>query len=235
MEQAYEITQTIKWVLLVERNTAASAALVQQLRENHCLVVQAYSCARAMALIKFYHYDLILLDEQLPNMDISAFCGAARAQYACPIIFISDHDDSSHVIAALQSGGDDYMLRPIHCEELLARAQAIRRRLCKEEDTSDNPKNFRSFTMDLTHRTVSRKGQMIDLTPIEYSLLLYFTQHPDTLLLYHDLYKQVWNCDSLGDTRTIMVHISNLRKKLDPEHEGLIRTVRGVGYIFSDC
>ena len=74
----------------------------------------------------------------------------------------------------------------------------------------------------------------MDLTPIEYALLVYLADHPDILLLYQELYEQVWDCDWLGDKETVMVHISNLRKKIDPEHTGLISTVRGEGYIFSD-
>ncbi len=77
-------------------------------------------------------------------------------------------------------------------------------------------------------------GSEADLSSIEFNLLLYMAEHPDTLLLYDDLYSQVWSNDSLGDVRTVMVHISNLRKKIDPEKIGIIETVRGAGYIFSD-
>ena len=80
----------------------------------------------------------------------------------------------------------------------------------------------------------------LDLNPtarledMQYALLEYLAGHPNTLLLYQDLYQNVWSSDSLGDFRTVMVHISNLRKKLDPDHRGIISTVRGAGYIFSD-
>ena len=95
-------------------------------------------------------------------------------------------------------------------------------------------REFCSFSMDTVHRYVLRNNKIIDLTPIEYSLLVYLADHPDRLLLYQELYEQVWGCDWLGDKETVMVHISNLRKKIDPEHKGLISTVRGDGYIFSD-
>lgn len=234
MDHTYENIDKVKRVLLVGEHTVASAILAQQLQKNHYLVVQAYSYTRAIELIKVYRYDLVLLDEQLPNMDSGVFCTVVRAQCVCPIIFMSDCDDTACIVTALQNGGDDYMIKPIDCNELLARAQAIRRRMCQKEKESDTLKNFRSFTINLTHRNVVRNGQIIELTPIECALLLCLTKHPDTLLPYQELYEQVWRCDSLGDIRTIMVHISNLRKKLDPENEGLISTVRGGGYIFSD-
>ena len=120
------------------------------------------------------------------------------------------------------------------CDGELTLADAIDRRLRRNEDIPNKLREFRSFSMDTFHRYVIRNNEIIDLTPIEYSLLAYLADHPDTLLLYQELYEQVWSCDSLGDNRTIMVHISNLRKKLDPEHKGLIGTVRGVGYVFSD-
>ncbi|MCI9482331.1 MAG: winged helix-turn-helix transcriptional regulator, partial [Oscillibacter sp.] len=84
------------------------------------------------------------------------------------------------------------------------------------------------------HRRILRDGQEVDLSSIEFALLQYMTSHPDTLLLYQDLYQNVWATDSLGDFRTVMVHISNLRKKIDPNRRGIIETVRGAGYIFSD-
>ncbi|MEG0876850.1 MAG: winged helix-turn-helix domain-containing protein, partial [Oscillospiraceae bacterium] len=74
----------------------------------------------------------------------------------------------------------------------------------------------------------------IDLSSIEYELLDYMSRHPGILLLYQQIYEAVWNSDSLGDVRTLMVHISNLRKKIDPDKSGIIETVRGAGYIFTD-
>lgn len=232
--QTNEKVHTIKRVLLVEDDANCSLSTANHLQQNQCCVDRAYSCAQAMELIKAHSYDLILLDELLPDQSGSDFCATIRPQCTCPIVFLSCCSDSNSIITALKNGGDDYMVKPIDCQELLARAEAIDRRLRGGEQVSDNLREFRSFSMDTVHRHVVRKGQIIDLTPIEYALLAYLADHPDRLLLYQELYEQVWDCDWLGDKETVMVHISNLRKKIDPEHKGLISTVRGVGYIFSD-
>lgn len=126
------------------------------------------------------------------------------------------------------------MVKPVRYPELLARADAVIRRT-QTQPKAENPlREFRSFTMDTLHHRILRNNEEVDLSSIEYALLSHMVDHPDTLLLYQDLYEQVWASDSLGDTRTVMVHISNLRKKLDPDHRGIISTVRGAGYIFSD-
>ena len=95
---------------------------------------------------------------------------------------------------------------------------------------------YTGFSIDTDHHCVllANGGQPVALSSIEYELLLYFADHPNTLLLYNELYQHIWKADSAGDTRTVMVHISNLRKKIDPNHTGIIQTVRGAGYIFND-
>ena len=225
---------SIKRVLLLADDVESSLIAAHHLQQNQCLVDQAYSYDRAVELLKAHSYDLILLDEFLFDQNAGEFCADIRSYCTCPIIFVSCCSDSKSIVTALKNGGDDYMVKPINYQELLARAEAISRRLRGGEQVSDNLREFRSFSMDSVHRYVVRNGEIMDLTPIEYALLVYLVDHPDILLLYQELYEQVWSCDSLGDNRTVMVHISNLRKKLDPEHKGLITTVRGVGYIFSD-
>ena len=215
-----------------DRESALIAA--RQLQQNQCAVDHAHSCDRAIELLKAGGYDLVLLDEFLPDQKTGEFCADVRSYCTCPIIFLSCCGDSKSVVDALVNGGDDYMVKPINYKELLARAEAIGRRLCQNEEVSGGLRDLRSFSVDTVHRYALRDGEIIDLTPIEYELLIYLVDHPDTLLLYQELYEQVWGCESLGDNRTIMVHISNLRKKLDLEHTGLISTVRGEGYIFSD-
>ena len=232
--ETHEKQYIVRRVLLVEDDAELSLITTLHLQQNQCSVDQVCSCAQAMELLKVNSYDLILLDELLPDRNTGEFCADVRASCTCPIIFTSSCSDSEAIVAALVSGGDDYMVKPINYEELLARAEAIDRRLRRNEDVPDSLREFQSFSIDTTHRYALRDGEIIELTPVEYDLLVYLVERPDTPLPYQELYEQVWGCDSLGDHRTVMAHISNLRKKLDPEHDGLISTVRGVGYIFSD-
>ena len=234
ISEAHAKIHSIKRALVVADDVESSLIAAHHLQQNQCLVDQAYSCDRAVELLKAHSYDLILLDEFLFDQNAGEFCADIRSYCTCPIIFMSCCSDSKSVVTALENGGDGYMVKPIDYKELLARAEAIDRRLRGGEKISDNSREFRSFSMDTLHRYVVRNGEIIDLTPIEYSLLVYLADHPDILLPYQELYEQVWGCVWMGNKETVMVHISNLRKKIDPEHKGLISTVRGEGYIFSD-
>ena len=219
-------------ILLVEDDPDLSAITCANLTHAGHQVDAAYTSAQAEQMLQATEYDLILLDIILPDRRGDELCGTIRDRCSCPIIFLSCLEDSDTVVSALRSGGDDYMVKPVRYPELMARVKAVIRR--SSRPSSSPIRRFRSFTIDTTRRQLLRDGEVVDLSSIEYSLLVYMSQHPDTLLMYQDLYKNVWATDSLGDFRTVMVHISNLRKKLDPEHRGIIQTVRGAGYIFTD-
>lgn len=220
-------------ILLVEDDHDLSDITVLNLTHAGHLVDAAYTCAEAEAALSKTEYDLILLDIMLPDRQGDELCCTIRESCDCPIIFLSCLEDRDTITNALRKGGDDYMVKPVHYPELLARADAVIRR-SKSVPQRSSVRTFRSFSVDTLHRRILREGEEIDLSSIEYALLQYMTEHPKTLLLYRDLYETVWGRDSLGDYRTVMVHISNLRKKVDPDHTGIISTVRGAGYIFSD-
>ena len=221
-------------ILLVEDDQDLSAITYANLTHAGHAVDTAFTCAEAEALMTQREYDLILLDIMLPDHSGDELCRRIRRECDCPIIFLSCLEDSDTIVGALRSGGDDYMVKPVRYPELLARADAVIRRSQSQKKKDDPMRLFRSFTMDTLHHRILRDEKEVDLSSIEYALLLHLADHPDTLLLYQDLYEHVWASDSLGDVRTVMVHISNLRKKIDPDHRGIISTVRGAGYIFSD-
>ena len=222
-------------ILLVEDDQDLSIITHANLTYAGHKVDDAFTCAQAEELLSQNEYDLILLDIMLPDRSGDDLCRSIRQDCDCPIIFMSCLEDSETIVDALRSGGDDYMVKPVRYPELLARVDAvIRRSGQKKEMPQDSARMFKSFSVDTSHRFILREGERVDLSSIEYGLLRYMIDHPDTLLLYQDLYQHVWETDSLGDFRTVMVHISHLRKKLDPDHRGIIETVRGAGYIFSD-
>ncbi len=225
-------------ILLVEDDQDLSAITHAILVHAGHQVDDAFTCAEAEALLSANEYDVILLDVMLPDRSGDELCRSIRQECDCPIIFMSCLEDSDTIVGALRSGGDDYMVKPVRYPELLARLDSVIRRTGPREPSrkKQDPSllTLKSFSLDIPHRRILRGEQSEDLSTIEFSLLRYMIDHPDTLLLYQDLYQNVWATDSLGDFRTVMVHISNLRKKLDPEHKGIIETVRGAGYIFSD-
>ncbi len=218
--------------LVVEDDVDLAIITEAHLRHAGYDVTKAETCAAAEALIHTQSFDLILLDEMLPDARGDELCRRIRTQCECPIIFMSGIDDSSVIIEALRAGGDDYMVKPVNHAELLARAEAVIRRT--KLRGPNHLRQFRRFSVDMNRHKVMRGEDVIELSSIEYALLCYLMDRPDTLVLYHELYQNVWRTDSHGDVRTVMVHISNLRKKLDPEKIGIIGTVRNAGYIFTD-
>ena len=230
----------MKRVLVVEDDADLALITALNLVKRGYQVDQAYTCKQAQQMLRENTYEVILLDVALPDMQGTELCAAIRSECTAPIIFMSCLSDSDVIITALNNGGDDYMVKPVDYDVLAVRIEAIMRRVQRpelseeQEEKQETLRQFRSFRVDTAHRRVIRGEEEVDLSAIEYSLLAYMMDHPDVLLLYQDLYKQVWGNDSLGDTRTVMVHISNLRKKLDPDRVGIIATVRGAGYIFSD-
>jgi len=228
----------MKKILVVEDDLDISTITRINLERAGYETETAQSCAEALRCVRAGSFDLILLDMLLPDGSGHELCSQIRTITHCPVIFVSCLDDSGTVVSALQNGGDDYVVKPIRFDELLARIEANIRRSQRSMEDERNKKShirkFRHFALDSLRRKVIVSSREIDLSSIEYSLILYMTGHPDTLLLYDDLYNHVWSNDSLGDVRTVMVHISNLRKKIDPDRLGIISTIRGAGYIFSD-
>lgn len=220
-------------ILIVERDH------VQAIVTNRFLLHAGYqtdlagTCGKTREYIRAHCYSLILLNVALPDGNGCKLCREIRKFCSCPIIFVSTLSDSRTIIAALMNGGDDYMVKPINYYELLARIQAHLRRIEYYNRLPDLLK-FKRFSIDTSCHEVRNDAGPITLSPTEYGLLLCFIAHPNLLLTYDELYRSVWNSDSIGDIRTVMVHISNLRKKIDPSHTGVIRTIRGEGYLFND-
>ncbi|NLV86978.1 MAG: response regulator transcription factor [Clostridiales bacterium] len=221
--------------LLVEDDKDLSIITQMNLTHANYQVDAAFTCQQALDFLAGKEYDLILLDVVLPDKRGDELCKIIRDACTCPIVFMSCLDDSKTIVKALRSGGDDYMVKPISYDELLARADAVIRR---SKNIRGNDKRgfhqFKQFTVDTVRHRVLKGEEEICLSSIEYEILKYMVEHPDELLLYRQIYENVWDSDSLGDVRTVMVHISNLRKKLDPERTGIIETVRGAGYIFTN-
>jgi DNA-binding response OmpR family regulator len=226
-------------ILIVEDDLDLANIVQIHLRKHGYETCTAHDCASALVYLQNRSFDLILLDVLLPDQNGKDFCRMARDLTSCPIIFMSCLDDTGTVVSALANGGDDYVTKPIKYDELIARIESNIRRYHnslnkKASEANKHILRFKRFSVDTERRRVIINGEETELSAIEYSLLSYFIANQDTLLLYDSLYSKIWGNDSLGDIRTVMVHISNLRKKIDPGKAGIIETVRGAGYIFSD-
>jgi DNA-binding response OmpR family regulator len=226
-------------ILVVEDDEDLKNITAVFLKKNGYLYDLASNSQEALALAAENEYDLVLLDVMLPGEDGNSICAKLRKNKSTPIIFVSCLDDDATIIKSLKNGGDDYVVKPYNPQQLLARIEANIRRYTeyrqKEKLASyqHDPARLSSFALEHHSHSVIRDGVVTALSPIEYCILLLFIDNPHRLLLYHEIYDHIWHRDSLGDFRTVMVHVSNLRKKLGDTQGLIIKTLRGAGYIFS--
>lgn len=228
-------------ILLVDGDLTASFIIKQILKTRGYDVLAVSTLAQAKESLEQMEFDLILLEVCFADGEGITLCREIRKDSFCPIIFISSLAEHQTKITALQAGADDYVVKPANLEELIARVQANIRRF-KEYDPKKKKKELvcKGFLIRKQTREVWKKdanGQLtalVELSPIEYGLLLYLVEYAGELVSYHTLYQQIWQEDDLGDTRTVMVHVSNLRRKLGIVGRESIQNIRGKGYIFKE-
>jgi DNA-binding response OmpR family regulator len=215
---------------------------------SHCEIIQFYlsqddqyqctftHCAEdAYQLIQFNHFDLFLLDIRLPNMNGIELCREIRRNYFAPIIFMSCMDDDDTVIKAIKMGGDDYLVKPFSAQLLLAHIEANLRRY-HPDCPDDKVIISKDLKLNYASHTVYKNEEKILLSPTEYQLLSIFMQNKGEFITFEDLYTRVWQQPSLSDIRTLFVHVSSLRRKIedDPSNPAYILTHQRKGYIFTE-
>jgi two-component system, OmpR family, response regulator MtrA len=180
--------------------------------------------------------DLVLLDLMLPGMDGLDVCKALRLlpQYI-PIIMLTAKDDDVDKIVGLEIGADDYITKPFKIRELIARIRARLRSAQHSTGSVSHILRFDSVEINIDGRTVTRDGQIINLSPKEFDLLVLLASNPRRVYGRETLLKNVWGFDFLGESRTVDVHIQRLRQKieLDSSQPRFLVTVRSIGYKFN--
>lgn len=172
--------------------------------------------------------DLVILDIMLPDVDGFEVCRCLRAVTDTLILMLTAKDEVSDRIRGLDSGADDYLVKPFALEELLARVRALLRRRLSE---ASRVLEFADLRLDLATREVTRSGQVIELTNKEYELLALFMANPRRVLTRQEIMDRVWGYDYSGESNVLEVYIGYLRAKLEAEgKKRLLYTVRGVGY-----
>jgi two-component system response regulator MtrA len=156
-------------------------------------------------------------------------CRAIRAESGIPIVMLTAKTDTVDVVLGLESGADDYVVKPFKAKELIAR---IRTRLRRLDDDKPEVIRLGDLTIDVAGHSVRRDGQVIDLTPLEFDLLVCLARKPWQVFSREILLQDVWGYRHPADTRLVNVHVQRLRSKIehDPENPELVLTVRGVGY-----
>src|SRR5690554_5525445 len=173
--------------------------------------------------------DLVLLDLMLPGKDGIEVCAEIRGESGTPIIMLTAKSDSSDVVRGLESGADDYVVKPFNPKELVAR---IRTRLRPSPESTADTLRIGDLTIDVAGHEVRRGDTAINLTPLEFELLLALALKPQQVFTREMLLEQVWGYHYKADTRLVNVHVQRLRAKveLDPDNPAIVTTVRGVGY-----
>lgn len=170
--------------------------------------------------------DIILLDIMMPNMDGNAVLKEIREYSLVPTIMLTAKGDEEDEISSLKNGADDFISKPFSPTILLARIENVLKRTQK---LSDNNLVEGDLTIKLSTNDVLYKGELLNLTPKEYDLLLYLVQNKNLVLNRQTILNSVWNYNYDGDERTVDTHIKQLRSKLDKQ---LVQTVHGLGYRF---
>ena len=189
-------------------------------------------CEDGSAALDAFHTsrpDLVLLDLMLPGIDGIEVCARIREESGVPIIMLTAKSDTSDVVKGLESGADDYVVKPFNPKELVAR---IRTRLRPTPENTTGSLTVGDLTLDVAGHEVRRGDTKINLTPLEFELLLALALKPQQVFTREMLLEQVWGYHYKADTRLVNVHVQRLRAKVeeDPDNPRIVMTVRGVGY-----
>lgn len=199
------------------------------LREAGFEPLAAASAAEALDLAALKSPDAAIIDLALPDGNGIEVCREIRSWSEMPLIVLSAIGDEDRKVAALEAGADDYVTKPFSPRELIARLEAVLRRV---GGVSDPVIEAEGLTIDLAARTVRRDGDEVHLTPIEYDLLRQLALNRGRLLTHRALLTEVWGPNYADDTQVLRTHIANLRRKLEGGEQRYIRTDTGVGYRF---
>ncbi|PGT79094.1 MULTISPECIES: response regulator transcription factor [Bacillaceae] len=228
-------------VMLVEDDHDIREVLQLYLLKEGYSVIHAEDGLTALQLVETEKPDIIVLDVVLPRMDGFEVCRLLRQKTNIPILFLSSKEDEFDKILGHKIGGDDYITKPFSPALVTVKIQAHLRRhhnidhqLRPVKEQFLKKIEYPGLIIDKVSCVVKVNGATVPLSTKEYQLLCLLAEHPNRVYSVEDLFELIWGGESLGDHRTVMVHISNLRKKIEPipADPMYIVTVRGMGYKF---
>lgn len=226
---------TLASILLVDADAKTRSRIAYGLRELGHDVSETSDAGSALAAVRENKPDLMICDCSLPDLagvELLNDVRSSRELRALRVLMTSERGRSEDVVAALKSGADDFVAKPIDMQEFLARVDACLRRPANNSESGEIRAG--AITIDTIGHRVSVSGSFVSLAPREYRLMLFLTSNPDRVYSRKQLLLHVWDKDSTVGLRTVDVHIRRLRSLLEPfECEGYIQTVRGSGYRFS--
>lgn len=233
------MTQTISRILIVDDNPEIREIIQILLTGEGFEVRSADDGHSALLLLEEQDFDLIILDIMMPGLNGYQTCLKLRELTNAPVLFLSARTKDSDKTLGFSSGGDDYLAKPFSYNELIARAKALIRRyhVYRGKETSPDapPDNlhFHHLELNETEGAAYANGQMLDLTDIEFAILVLLVKNRHQIFSAERLYEAIWNEPYYyGANNTVMVHIRNLRRKIEPDANNptLIKTIWGKGY-----
>lgn len=224
-------------VLIVDDEETVREVVGQYLELEGFLILQASNGLEALQLAEKAPPDLVILDLTLPGIDGLEVCRRLRAVSAVPILMLTARAEDIEKLEGFNAGADDYLTKPFNPRELVARVQAIMRRLGALNIPAmvfDGDLHYGEITIHSNTRQVERNGSPIGLTTKEFDLLYFLAAHPRQVFTREQLLEHVWDYNNYGEDSTVTVHIRRLREKVepDPSRPRHLRTVWGIGYKF---
>jgi two-component system, OmpR family, alkaline phosphatase synthesis response regulator PhoP len=225
-----------KKILVVEDEEELRDIIRRYLERDNYSVITTTNGAEALTLVKNEAPDLIILDLMLPGLDGIEVIKVLRRDIALPILILSARGEEADRVIGLELGADDYVTKPFSPRELMARVKALIRRSSSLLPIHKRTVSSGPLTVDLERRTAFVNDSEVSLTPLEFALLRVLITNPGRVFSREELLDTIWGQEFVGETRTVDVHIKNVRKKLESPEGGssFIRAVRGVGYLWED-
>lgn len=217
-------------ILIVEDEKDLNRLIENRLTREGYITDSCFDGAEAMEYLRAADYDAVILDLMLPGIDGMQVLRAARGMNnQVPILILSARSDTKDIVAGLDAGADDYMVKPFDFDELLARLRLITRR---RVETRENIYRCGGLEVDTNHKTVRRNDIIIPVSPREYALLLYLIRNQGIVVTRQQIVDNIYKLDQDINSNVVDVYIRLLRKKVDVgfEHK-LIHTIRGMGYV----
>lgn len=221
------------FVLVVDDEAAIREIIHVFLRNEGYHVLQAEDGLQALDILKQYHIHLIILDVMMPHMDGIQACMKIREAMNIPIIMLSAKSEDMDKIMGLTSGADDYVTKPFNPLELVARVKAqLRRSKLINQDVKAKQIEIGDLVIQSDRHLVLLRGKEVSLTPLEFKILVLLARHRGQVLSAQQIYEGVWGETALQSDNTVMVHIRNIRDKIEdnPREPQYIKTIWGVGY-----
>jgi DNA-binding response OmpR family regulator len=218
-------------VLLIDDDTRMYELLAQYMGQNGINVTHAPDGGRGLAALEASAYDAVLLDVMMPGMDGLEVCRRIRTKSTIPILMLTARGDETDRVVGLELGADDYLPKPFSPRELLARLKAVLRRA--QPAVVSERLEASGVSIDVAAREARVGGRPVELTGHEFDLLVALVRRAGRVIPREALLGEAGRSDTVVSERTVDVHISHLRQKLGEEGTRLIKTVRGVGYLFA--